>query len=89
MYLPTLAPLRGDFLVVIGEDVAPVIGLSVSFVAVAAEIVSNTVNSKFSREFYFHETLHMQSYMKIKSSRNGDITLSVTDIGKSSLVANF
>ena len=69
---------------VIGEDLAPVMGLSVSFVAVAAEIVSNTVNSKI-----FARVLFSRNFSKIKSSRNGDITLSVTDIRKSSLVENF
>ena len=38
---------------------------------------------KFSRGFYFRETSHMRSFMKIKSSRNGKITLSTTDKGKS------
>ena len=38
---------------VIGEDVAPVIGLSVSFVAVAAEIVSNTVILEIFARFLF------------------------------------
>ena len=32
---------------------------------------------------YFRETLHMQSFAKVKSSQNGKITLSFTDIGKS------
>ena len=42
-----------------------------------------TVNSEFSREFYFRETSHMRSFVKIESSRNGEITLSFTDAGKS------
>ena len=38
---------------------------------------------KFSRGLYFCETSHMQSFVKIKPSRNGNITLSFFDIGKS------
>ena len=37
---------------------------------------------KFTRVFYFRETSHVRSFVKIKSSRNGEITLSFTDIGK-------
>ena len=37
---------------------------------------------KFSRGVYFRETSHRRSFVKIKSSRNGEITLSFTDIGK-------
>ena len=37
---------------------------------------------KFSRGFYFRETSHMQSFVKIKSSRNVEITLSFTDMIK-------
>ena len=33
--------------------------------------------------FYFCETSHKRSFLKIKSSRNGKITLSFTDYGKS------
>ena len=37
---------------------------------------------KFSRGLYIRETSHdMQSFVKIKSSRNGKITLLLTDIG--------
>ena len=32
---------------------------------------------------YFQETLHRRSFMKMKSSRNGEINMSFTDIGKS------
>ena len=53
-----------------------------------------TVNSKifakvlFSRNLayrkgYFRETIHMRSFVKMQPSRNGNITLSFTDIGKS------
>ena len=31
---------------------------------------------------YFRKPSHMRSFMKIKSSRNGEIALSFTDIGK-------
>ena len=34
----------------------------------------------YFREFYFRETLHMRSFVKIESWRNGEITLSFTDI---------
>ena len=40
---------------------------------------------KFLQGFYFRETLHMQSFVKIKSSRNGKITLSFTYV----MVTNF
>ena len=43
----------------------------------------STVNSEIFRGFYFHETSHMRSFVKIKSLRNRDITLSFTDISKS------
>ena len=42
---------------------------------------------KFLRGFYFHEASHI--FVKIKSSRNGGITLSLTDIGKSCPSHNF
>ena len=42
-----------------------------------------TVNSEIIARVYFRETSHMQSFVKIKSSRVGEITLSFTDIGKS------
>ena len=44
---------------------------------------------KFSRGFYFRETLHMRSFTKIKSSEKGEIILSFTDIGKSSPSREF
>ena len=43
----------------------------------------DTVNSEISRGFYFRETSHMRSFVKMKTSRNGEITLSATDMGKS------
>ena len=39
-----------------------------------------------SRGFYFHET---SKFREIKSSRNGEITLSITDIGKSCTSQEF
>ena len=40
--------------------------------------------------FYFRETSHMlQKFMKMKSSRIGEITLSFTDIGKSRSCREF
>ena len=44
---------------------------------------------KFSQEFNFPETSHMLSFVKIKPSRIGDITLSFTDLGKSCPVCDF
>ena len=41
------------------------------------------VNSEFLRGFLICENLHMQSFVKIKSSGNGENTLLFTDIGKS------
>ena len=35
---------------------------------------------KFSRGFYFRETSHMRSFVKIKSSRNAEITMSLIDM---------
>ena len=45
----------------------------------------NTVNSEIFARFYFRETSHMQSSVKIKLSQYGDseIILSFTNIGKS------
>ena len=42
-----------------------------------------TVISKIFARVYFRETSHMRSFVKIKSSRIGEITLSFTDEGKS------
>ena len=44
---------------------------------------------KFSRGLYFRETSHMRSFVKIKPSRNGKITLSFIDKGKSCLICVF
>ena len=43
----------------------------------------STVNSEIFARVYCRETSHMRSFVKIKSSRNGLITLSLTDEGKS------
>ena len=44
---------------------------------------SHTVNSEIFARVYFRETSHKRSFVKIKSSRTGEIILSFTDIGKS------
>ena len=44
---------------------------------------------KFSPGLYFHETLYMRRFVKIKPLRNGKITLSFIDIGKSCLSREF
>ena len=41
-----------------------------------------TVNSEIFARVYFRETSHVRSFVKIKSSRNGEITLAFPDIGK-------
>ena len=41
-----------------------------------------TVNSEIFARVYFRETSHVRSFVKMKSSRNREITLSITDIGK-------
>ena len=47
-------------------------------------IRSTEKNRKFSIGFYFRETSRMRSMVKLKPSRNGEITLSFTvDVGKS------
>ena len=48
-----------------------------------------TVNSKIFAGFYFCENAHMGSYVKIKSSTIGEITLSVTEVFKYALVTNY
>ena len=48
-----------------------------------------TVNSEIFVRVYFRETSHMRSFVKIKASRNGEITLSFTDICKSCLSREF
>ena len=42
-----------------------------------------TVNTEIFGRFYFHETSHMRSFMKIEPLLNGKITMSFTDVGKS------
>ena len=44
---------------------------------------SNTVNSAIFASVYFRKTSQMQSFAIIKPSRNGEITLPFTDVGKS------
>ena len=48
-----------------------------------------TVDSEISRGFYFRETSHMRNFVKIKSSRNGEITLSFTGISISCTSCNI
>ena len=42
-----------------------------------------TVNSEIFARFLFHETSQMRSFVKMKSSQIGEITLLFTDIGTS------
>ena len=44
-----------------------------------------TVNSEIFVRVYFRKTSNMRSFVKRKPPRNDEITLSVTDIGKSCL----
>ena len=44
---------------------------------------ASTVNSEIFPRVYFRETSHKRSFVKMKSSRNGEIIMSFTDIGKS------
>ena len=39
-----------------------------------------TFNSQIFARVYIRETSHMRSFVKIKSSRNSEITLSFTDV---------
>ena len=48
-----------------------------------------SVNSKIFAMTLFCETSHMRSFVKIKPSRNGKITVSFIDIGKSCLNREF
>ena len=43
---------------------------------------------KFLRGFYFSVTSHTRSFVKIKSSRKGEITLPFTNIGKCTVLPN-
>ena len=51
-------------------------------------MLETSVTEIFAR-VYFRETAHMRSFVKIKSLRNGEITLSFIDKGNHALVANF
>ena len=44
---------------------------------------------KFSRVFYFRKTSHNAKFHKNNTSRNGKITVSFTDIGKSCISREF
>ena len=52
-------------------------------------MIVNTVNSKIFARVYFRKTSHMRSFVKIKSSRTGEITLSFTSEGKPCHSRNF
>ena len=45
-------------------------------------LIHSTINSEIFARVYFRESSHMQSFVKIKSLRNAEITLSFTDICK-------
>ena len=49
----------------------------------------DTVNSEIFARFYFRETSHRRSFVKINSLRNGEINLSFTDIDKSCTSRKF
>ena len=49
----------------------------------ALDLLFSSVNSEFLARVLFRETFQMRSFVKIKSSRNGEITLSFTDVCKS------
>ena len=48
-----------------------------------------TINLEILAGFYFLETLHVRSFVKIKPLWNGEITLLLTDIGNSCLCRKF
>ena len=48
-----------------------------------------TVNPEIFARVYFRETSHMRSFVKIKPSRNGEITLTFIDMAKSCLSREF
>ena len=47
----------------------------------ALDLLFSTVNSYFLARVLFCENSQMRSFVIIKSSRNGEITLSFTDVG--------
>ena len=51
--------------------------------------INITVNSEIFPRVYFRETLRVQSFAKIKPSRNGEIILSFSDLDKSGPSRNF
>ena len=55
------------------------------FVKKLKEAYLITVNPEIFMRVYFRETSHLRSFLKIKASRNGEIILSFTNIGKSCL----
>ena len=48
-----------------------------------------TVNSEIFARVLFRETSHMRSFVKIKSSRNGEIIRSFTDIDEKCSIREF
>ena len=52
-------------------------------------LLCSTVIRKVSQGFYFRETSHMRSFVKIKLARNVEIRLSITDEGNSCSGANL
>ena len=65
---------------------------SLLFISVNLKLsINHTVN--FQEGFIFTKlpilTLHMRSFVKIKSSRNVEISLSFTDVGNSCLSCEF
>ena len=54
-----------------------------SFTTLTKTVLIGTVNSEIFARVLLRETSHMRSFVKTKSSKNGEITLSFTDIVKS------
>ena len=57
--------------------------LSATMLKVRMRWLIRTVNSEIFAKVYFRETSLMRSFAELKSSQNGEVTLSLTDIGKS------
>ena len=78
-----------DFrLSVLGEQFTDVPGKSL-FLCHSIKDCVYTVNLEIFFVFYFRESSHMQTFMKIKLLRYREIILSFTDIGKSSPFCEF
>ena len=62
------------------------LGYNMAIMRQSACLVVNPITvktRKISRGLYFREASHMRSLVQMKSSRNGEITLSFTDISES------